>query len=869
MKIRAIRLQEVRRFSTGVALEGLSGGLDVLAGPNEAGKSTLLAGLRMALTEKHSAKGAKTVGTLKSASGGAPLVEIEFEADGKAYRLRKRFLSGAMAELRDLGGTQVWRNADADGKLDEVLAASNNGAALVWVDQGDFSVPEANTPLQSLIEAEAKSVSDGGAARRIRMLLDTELKTYVTTGRAQATGLYLGAQKALAEAQARSDAANLRRGAAQDRLQKLQQASADLATLLLPETADRRHRAVLDAQTALDQARAARTLADQAAAKEALAKEKHLRAADALQAFTTRTAELATIEISRAEIQVKSNLLTDQINTATAAQAELAAALALAAGELQAADVALAGVHAAQRAAVFAAMQTRAANADALAVQLRALDTAIAAETATAERVGAVRKASAEIDRIEARLLAISPDVSIAYLPGAEGRIARDGVPIAADTSWPVRARVELEIAGVGRITITPGLTEADATNEARLVTATTARDRGLAAMGATSLDEADARLHAHGERLSTRAGLDGQLRSLAPDGIAVLHDEVAALQRELPSSDAHAATLATPALTLASATAQRTAAALRHAAAQRAESAAREALQGRNLKASAVSAELKSNAARHTELSAALRDPAWRTSQLAGLTSDAEATRTAHQAAAQDLAVLRASRPDDERLQSLITALAATERAEQQAVGAVTALRGTVHHLQGELTRDQDEDIEAEAEALAAAADTARDAVAVMARDVAAMQRLAEAFAAEEAANKTTLFRPVLDRIAPYLAMVLPGATLDLGAAFAPVQLNRDTAADPMVRLSQGTQEQIAVLARLAFARLLSDRGQQTPLILDDALVYADDQRIEAMFGALRLASTHHQVIVLTCRERTFESLGGTRLRLMPWTAG
>ena len=34
MKIRAIRLKEVGRFSEPIALEGLSGDLDVLAGPN-------------------------------------------------------------------------------------------------------------------------------------------------------------------------------------------------------------------------------------------------------------------------------------------------------------------------------------------------------------------------------------------------------------------------------------------------------------------------------------------------------------------------------------------------------------------------------------------------------------------------------------------------------------------------------------------------------------------------------------------------------------------------------------------------------------------------------------------------------------------
>jgi uncharacterized protein YhaN len=85
-------------------------------------------------------------------------------------------------------------------------------------------------------------------------------------------------------------------------------------------------------------------------------------------------------------------------------------------------------------------------------------------------------------------------------------------------------------------------------------------------------------------------------------------------------------------------------------------------------------------------------------------------------------------------------------------------------------------------------------------------------------------------------------------------------------VRLSDGTQEQLAVLVRLAFARLLAETGSPAPLILDDALVYADDHRIARVFEALRLAARTHQVLVLTCRERAFAGLGGHRAAIGAW---
>jgi uncharacterized protein YhaN len=83
---------------------------------------------------------------------------------------------------------------------------------------------------------------------------------------------------------------------------------------------------------------------------------------------------------------------------------------------------------------------------------------------------------------------------------------------------------------------------------------------------------------------------------------------------------------------------------------------------------------------------------------------------------------------------------------------------------------------------------------------------------------------------------------------------------------LSDGTQEQLALLVRLAFARLLADTGAPAPLILDDALAYADDDRIGRVFEALRLAARTHQVLVLTCRARAFAALGGHRATIGAW---
>jgi uncharacterized protein YhaN len=51
--------------------------------------------------------------------------------------------------------------------------------------------------------------------------------------------------------------------------------------------------------------------------------------------------------------------------------------------------------------------------------------------------------------------------------------------------------------------------------------------------------------------------------------------------------------------------------------------------------------------------------------------------------------------------------------------------------------------------------------------------------------------------------------------------------------------------------------------VILDDALAYADAERMERMFDILTQASAKTQILVLTCREDLFSRLGGNRLEL------
>jgi predicted ATPase len=153
------------------------------------------------------------------------------------------------------------------------------------------------------------------------------------------------------------------------------------------------------------------------------------------------------------------------------------------------------------------------------------------------------------------------------------------------------------------------------------------------------------------------------------------------------------------------------------------------------------------------------------------------------------------------------------------------------------------------------------RDAAALEAET---LRLLLHTLAEAERDTRERYLEPVRRRITPYLAGLFPGATIKCDDALRITSVTRDDITPPdFDRLSDGTQEQIAVLARLAFAELLLDQGKPAMVILDDALAYSDDERMQRMFDILTTAASRMQILVLTCREDLYARAGGHPLKL------
>ena len=118
-------------------------------------------------------------------------------------------------------------------------------------------------------------------------------------------------------------------------------------------------------------------------------------------------------------------------------------------------------------------------------------------------------------------------------------------------------------------------------------------------------------------------------------------------------------------------------------------------------------------------------------------------------------------------------------------------------------------------------------------------------------------------ERVQPYLKLLLPGTELKLSEEMDIIGLRRGGVEEEFEALSLGTREQLAVLTRLAFADLLRENGQPAAVLLDDAIVFADDERFRRMLHILRKAAERTQIIVFNCHERDYEAAGAPILRL------
>lgn len=471
MKLQRLRIENFKLFRAPLEIDGFTDGLNLFAAPNESGKSTVAEAIRAAFFERHRSSAVEHLRPWGESSA-TPTVEVDFELDGKPCRLTKAFLGKKRCELVIDGKSMD--GAVAEDHLAALLGFRfpGKGAStpehmgipgLLWIKQGTShdiasAVGFASDHLRNALgESLGELASSNGDA--VLKAVESERNELLTPAAGTPRGAFADAIRLRTELEAdierlRAEIESYQSGV--DRLSGLRRdhqrdEAARPWTVLREQLAIARQR--LDEAKGLNE----RKTAQDAALRQVTAQVNSWRTQ--LQAMER---EEATVVLREKNLQAAQEGLAKALGELQAWEPRHAAAAKADAGARD-------NLRLARQAASRIAQEK---TVESLAEQLEAL--AQSHEKARGEqdkvtRLQAEAQALAvpegELKRLQrcadahrtaqARLDAVATALEFELQPAAKVRVA--GAELSGSKRQTVIARTDIEIEGVGRITVLPG----------------------------------------------------------------------------------------------------------------------------------------------------------------------------------------------------------------------------------------------------------------------------------------------------------------------------------------------------------------------------------------------------------------------------
>lgn len=892
MKLRSLALNQFRKFTTTTRLNGIGDGLNIIGGPNEMGKSTLLAALRSVLFEKHNSK-ARPIRELQNARNlAAPVVMLEFELEEGIYLITKRFVKNPYARLRCPDGREL-QGDEAEETLRDLLnfnEPNNAGAkpeslgmwSVLWVRQGNsfgsIDMPEsARSSLHGALDSQVGAVLGGKRGRALPQAIQSRLDVLVTPNTERPRGQF----KALGERVASLDEAlqklRERRRGLTEALDNLENIQKELKRLAAGAN-DRRDREELE--DARKRQVDLNNLEERINTAKTELKLCETRLENSMRAVADR-------ENSRQSITEQEQDLTELDERLSQSDLEEKAALELrdaAKFEARKWEKLLEDSNAdeSRHKRVLAAARRRDRLRDlenrhnkALAAEnrLREFERAAAEISITAESLESIRKADAAVKDSNSKLSAAATRIGFALRPEANRGITVNGEPLVAGTTQ-VEAIEEtsVHIPNVGAIVIEPAIKDRDKLLVSQRESLTALEQLLLHARAANAA-EAESQFERRNQLREDANSARRELELYAPAtddheaGASALGAFIEGL-RGIAQTELEALKLNEPPALEAAETG------LREIETQTAKTRARwrakqEAVGGPEKELNRIRQELAKIKGNREEIAARLAADNSRLEAEEEEISDAELrenVNTAQLALTEQesgVKVLQKQRGDESlpQLEARISRLdSAIERRRERRGDLENRQAGLESLIVAADGAGLDEQIELRERDL----ELAQGELRRNEREVKVLSLLLETLRQTESEAKEKYLAPVLAKVRPYLETLFPGGEILIDEDLGITGLTRGNGYEEQFQhLSMGTQEQIAVLVRLAFAKMLAERGSPATVVLDDALVFSDDRRMERMFDILNMAADDVQVLILTCREQLFERLGGKSLSL------
>ncbi|MCV2365884.1 AAA family ATPase [Paucibacter sp. DJ1R-11] len=879
LQLSRLRVEQLRQFRQGFELANLQPGLNIFCGPNEAGKSSLVRAIRAAFFERHRSS---AVGDLLpwGDSSAAPSVELDFAFDGHQYRLAKSFGKRPRCDLRiDARGLE---GAEAEDHLAQLFGYgfASRGASktehwgipgLLWVEQGTGqdlreAAQHAREHLHGALQSQAERLGQGAAAQVAASGGDALLSEL----RAQRGELLTATGKPRAELEQ-----------AAQRVQALQQSLQDLdlqiaryredvdrlAHLRSQHQRDEQERPWEQLQQQLLQAQQAQTALQQSEQQLGEARQRLSQLQNQqqllqrqLQAFAEQ--ERAATQREQALAQASEQLLRAQASLAPAREQFKHSSAQVRQAQVQLQHARQAEIARQTRQQLEAAQHQQARSIEALQHAEAAQQRVAALRAPQAQQrpltktdLDTLRKLDQRLRELSLQRQALATRLEFKLDAGQQLRLRQEGQTeaesLAGQGQVLLAAPGVLELPGLGRLRITPGGQDLDGL-EARWSEARVEHAAAMERLGVHDLAEAESRYAAQQEALAQLKLAEQALALSAPQGLARLQQEQADLQaRLLVLQDAlaqQAAGEATTALSLAEAESALD-------AAQRLEDAARQQLGRLEQQHSAMEAQ-QQQAQRELELARAqLTEPGrlgrQREHQQQWLAGETELSALTARIEALQVSLDRA-RPDIVQQD-----IARLQRSVQQLQQAHQELAVQIQLIEQSLQQAGAQGLDEQREQSAGDLARAQRRWHELRLRAAALDLLCRKLDGKRQASLARLQAPLQQHLQRYVQLLFPDARLDVDEGLTPGLLQRGVESGDFEALSFGAREQLGLISRFAYADLLQEAGRPTLLILDDALVHSDAQRLAQMKRVIFDAAQRHQLLLFTCHPEDWRDLG------------
>lgn len=876
MKIKEIALKDFMKWRGSWRIDGFDGGVNKLIEENEYGKSTVLEALKAILQFRHGS----SVAPKKFRPFGDkvhPEVSVLFEIGGVPWRITKRFAGQSGRALLESGGRRFEGDA-AEDELEQLLglrsASRGSGQTGVWgalwIDQAQsVQAPAlddaARETLHGAIETQVGKVTGGERGRRILERVRREVAEL--KGERGPKGRFKAAIESLEETQ--SELEQRRREAAdvEGDVVRLERVIEEFGDEDAQKAIEELHR---DLATAEGEVNGAKLLAAQRSAAESAAECARIEV-ERLEDRMRRRAEIVKrMEAAMQKIAAAEEGRLDVEREATSC----ATASSGASKKLSDADNALKGAEASlarsKQVLSSAALLTDISRVEATLRQAEEIDqeilrvrAALAANPVTEQALTKLETLVQQAEVAAAALAAGSPDVEIEASEGVS--VSVDGRAIGGRVTVTAIDPVEVRTTGLA-VRVRPPASADREQAKKKADQARAAADAALAALHVRSLSDALLKAGQRREDAAALSGLQKQLAVVAggrPEagiepGVDGLRVFVEATRQALGELLKVAGINVAPGMQEATKDHAEATEAWRSALASRAEAA--KADRDIAIRKSAADERLKladgglAEAKRLLEQEQRVLEGLNAGQSDVDLAMRIEAGRTEAERLGKALAEIPEIDVDAAQLK-----VSRLQRAFKEAEKRRRDLEDERLRLESSLgVRRGSGEAVAELEAKLAEFERAKRRIA---DEAAVAEMLTDVLGTSEKEAKERYVAPVKRRVMAGLKRLIPDAEAAMNDDMQIGALVRGGIEEDVERLSTGTREQLAVLVRLAFAEMLAENNLPAMLILDDALVYSDDRRLEEMFSILDDASQRLQLLILTCHGRMWQRLPGATL--------